>query len=529
MRLEDKERVVEEVISRVLQSKIQDAFQHKISLESVIQDTIYYERRRLETHVNSQTLQELQYWKKTLHRLLNASEEEQKKILKEIITSFAEEIVGYFNPKVYDLVTTTVPVALNIFFNLFFPKLWMRSFPKFPKFSDLIVIQGETKLLQALDKIGTIILVPTHSSHMDSVAVGWTLNKLGLPPYTYGAGLNLFTNSLTSYFMRNLGAYKVDRKKTASLYKDVLKEYATVSLEGGYDNLFFPGGTRSRSGAVETRLKLGLLGTGIHAYIHNLQQKKELPHIFVVPCTVSFPLVLEASTLIEDFLKEEGKAQYIIEDDEFSKPLRILNYVTSLLQRQSRVYVTIAHALDVLGNRVDAQGIPYDRRGRPLDISRYMIVNGNIEPDPQRDGEYTKELGLEIQKAFHKHNVAMSTHLLAFVVHRLLLKYNPEMDIYRLLRTGGKTDNFPIQEVAEALERTVTQVRKLVLQGEIKLDERLQSATNDYILEEGLQHFNIYHLKPVILRKGDRIYPHDTNLIYYYHNRLQGYGLEKCI
>ena len=36
------------------------------------------------------------------------------------------------------------------------------------------------------------------------------------------------------------------RRKKAPIYKDVLKQYATVSLELGYHNLFFPGGTRSR-------------------------------------------------------------------------------------------------------------------------------------------------------------------------------------------------------------------------------------------------------------------------------------------
>ena len=119
------------------------------------------------------------------------------------------------------------------------------------------------------------------------------------------------------FFMRNLGAYTVDRRKTDPLYKDVLKEYATLTIENGYDNLFFPGGTRSRAGAVEHRLKLGLLGTGVQAYINNLRRKVSKPNVYIVPATLSFQLVLEAETLIDDFLKEAGKARYIISDDEF--------------------------------------------------------------------------------------------------------------------------------------------------------------------------------------------------------------------
>jgi glycerol-3-phosphate O-acyltransferase len=40
-------------------------------------------------------------------------------------------------------------------------------------------------------------------------------------------------------------------------------------IERGYHSLFFPGGTRSRSGMVEKRLKLGLAGTGVEAFARN--------------------------------------------------------------------------------------------------------------------------------------------------------------------------------------------------------------------------------------------------------------------
>ena len=100
---------------------------------------------------------------------------------------------------------------------------------------------------------------------MDSLVLGYAIYRLGLPPVIYGAGLNLFSNPLVGFFMHNLGAYTVDRRKRDPLYKRVLKEYATMTLELGYDNLFFPGGTRSRSGAIERYLKLGLAGVGVRS------------------------------------------------------------------------------------------------------------------------------------------------------------------------------------------------------------------------------------------------------------------------
>jgi glycerol-3-phosphate O-acyltransferase len=530
MRVEDRERVIEEVVSRVVQEKIEAAFRTKSSLETIINDTIYHERRRLESgKLNKKEKQDLLYWKKINKRFLNASEEEQKKILKEIVTGFTQEIMGYFNPRVYRVVTKLVPWGVSLLLGLLHPALWWSTFPKLAKLSERIVIQGEVKLLQALDKIGTVILVPTHSTHMDSLAAGFALHQLGLPPYTYGAGLNLFTNNLISYFMQNLGAYKVDRKKTAGLYKDVLKEYATITLELGYDNLFFPGGTRIRTGAVETHLKLGLLGTGLSAYINNVKHQKQDPNIFVVPCTLSYPLVLEAATLIDDFLKETGKSRYIIEDDEFTQPRRILSYLHALTHLHSHIYVTIAPAMDLFGNCVDMQGVPYDKRGRPLDISRYVMVAGKVEHDVQRDSVYTRELSQEILQAFHKHNVAMCTHIVAFVVHQLLSKNNPEMDLYRLLRTGGKEENLPLRDICEAVERVLGQLQKLAAQGEIRLDAKLQGKGVEAIVDCALAHFAAYHTKPVMFRRGDRIYPNDHNLLYYYHNRLQNYGLEKCV
>src|SRR5207237_3189672 len=127
---------------------------------------------------------------------------------------------------------------------------------------------GQVADLARLARTGTLILTPTHLSNLDSIAIGFALERTGLPPCTYGAGKNLFTNPLLAFFMRNLGAYRVDRRIKHDLYKDTLKAYSSVLLEHGYHSLFFPGGTRSRSGGLESRLKLGLLGTGLEATVN---------------------------------------------------------------------------------------------------------------------------------------------------------------------------------------------------------------------------------------------------------------------
>ena len=42
--------------------------------------------------------------------------------------------------------------------------------------------------MKRLREKGTLIVVPTHVSNMDSIAVGYALWKMGMPPFLYGAG-----------------------------------------------------------------------------------------------------------------------------------------------------------------------------------------------------------------------------------------------------------------------------------------------------------------------------------------------------
>ena len=90
----------------------------------------------------------------------------------------------------------------------------------------------------------------------------------------YGAGMVLFNMSIFSYFMDSLGAYKVDRRKKHLLYLETLKTYSTESLVRGCHSLFYPGGTRSRSGSINQNLKLGLLSSAFEAQ-KIINKKKE--------------------------------------------------------------------------------------------------------------------------------------------------------------------------------------------------------------------------------------------------------------
>lgn len=510
--------MVVEVVQRVLHDKARDPGK----VEALIFDTLYEERRRLETERDrKKAAAEGKFYRKMQARALRGGVEEQREVLAEIIRHFAEEVLGHFSEPMYRIATQIVPVGLNLLLNTLSPLRLLTHFPNgLGKVDDQILIEGHTEEFQQLAKQGTMILVPTHCSNLDSPLIGYVLYRLGLPPFLYGAGLNLFHNKLIGFFMDHLGAYKVDRRKKAPLYKDVLKAYAGYSMELGYHNLFFPGGTRSRSGMVESRLKLGLLGMGLNAYIHNLRSDRPHPDIFVVPCTLNYQLVLEAETLIEDYLKEEGKARYIIEDDEFAQVKRILEFLQGLFSLESRIHVVFSRPLDVFGNPVDAEGRSLDHRGREIDRRKYVVQDGEYRFDPQRDQEYTLELSKSILESFRRDTVIGSVQAVAHVVWRWLRDVNPKMDLYRLLRSGGAQDSLTMTEVHRRLQGTIQALRNLQRREALRLDPELETSDPAAVFGKALAHLKSYHKHPVLERKGDRLFHYDRQLLLYYQNRL---------
>ncbi|MFC1610237.1 1-acyl-sn-glycerol-3-phosphate acyltransferase [Myxococcota bacterium] len=523
MQPKDKERIKVEVCHRVL-----DHYGTAPSeLEHAIFDTVYHERQRLEKGRKRKAVRkQAAAYDRIYREAQHAGPERHRELLREIIHDFVEEVTGHFDPRVYSVATKALPPTLTVLLNTLSPLRLMEAIPAgFTTLDEQLEVKGEAEGLKKAAQLGTTVLVPTHSSNLDSLIIGFSLFRLGLPPYTYGAGLNLFSNKLISFFMHNLGAYKVDRRKKAAVYKDVLKAYAGCSIEMGYHNLFFPGGTRSRSGAVEQKLKLGLLGMGLDAYVHNLQAGKAKPDVFIVPCTLNYQLVLEAETLIDDHLKEVGKSRYIIEDDEFSEIHRVLQFVQKLFSLNSHIQIVVSKPLDPFGNEVDLDGVSRDNCGRPLDRSRYVHVNGEVGFDRQRDAEYTRELARSVVGAYVRDTMLNSTNLLSHVVFGILRQRNSDLDLYRLLRTGGQEESLALTEVYDRLDRELAVLRRAAEAGQIRLDDTLSKRDTVSIVGEALAHLASYHSRPALVRRGDRLFHEDCNLLLYYQNRLDKLGL----
>ena len=64
-------------------------------------------------------------------------------------------------------------------------------------------------------------------------------------------------------------------------------------------------------------------------------------------------------------------------------------------------------------------------------------------------------------------------------------------------------------------------------EGKLILDEQLKTDDLDTIIELGIKDCGIYHGERVIYQTTDNLCTENLKLLFYYHNRLEGYKLEE--
>jgi glycerol-3-phosphate O-acyltransferase len=511
----DREHLLAEVERRVVARKVAEARAGgDASLEYVLNDVAYCEIRRLEA--SDAKASAVDRWRDLSRRLVAMSEVDKQEELRDLVRHYGRDVVGNFDPRVYRFATGVAPSLLGFVFS---PIGSLREgVAAIANLDARVHADGELAVARTCAERGTIIVTPTHSSNMDSPAIGLALLRAGLPPTTYGAGKNLFTNPFISYFMRNLGAYRVDRRLKFELYKDVLKEYSTVLLEHGYHSLFFPGGTRSRSNLVERNLKLGLLGTTVTAYKNSVRDGAPHKRLYIVPVTINYRLVLEAETLIDDYLAETGKSRYIITDDEFSRIGRILEFFRKILVHEGSVIVRFGRPLDPFGNDVTDDGESIDRQGRAVDPASFVRgADGEVTDDDQRDAEYTRALGRRLASVYPKLTVLHATHLVARAVYDALTRAAGTRDIYRLLRLPPPQLAVAIETVVEQLVRLRARLADTPAWG--TEHPRLAGQAAGAIVDEAVRGLSSYHTRPIVTRRERTLLVDDVKLLYYYQNR----------
>ena len=524
--MQERDAIMKEVVDRVVRGHTQKAKRSQDKhLDYILNEAAFLEMQRLsQSRSNKLDLHSYDDWHGLARSIARTSESQKIEKLRGLVETYCEDVVGKFTPAVFKFATSILPMALGFAFNA---QSFDSLFKNFRGLTDRIIIQGEVDTLRKLAEKGTLIVVPTHSSNLDSIIVGWALEQCGLPPVTYGAGKNLFSHPLMSFFMRNLGAYRVDRRLRHVLYKDVLKTYSGVLIERGFHSLFFPGGTRSRSNEVEERLKLGLLGTAMDAYTNNLQAGKD-ERIYICPLTINYHLAIEAESLIQEHLRRDGGARFIVEDDEFSDVKNIIDFSMKMMSMEYTLYLHFAPPIDPFGNPVDATGASIDPHGRPIDTKRYLWVDGVVADDPQRNAEYTRECGRAIGRSFKQHSVVLSSPFLAFVLFHYLRELYPQFDLYRLLRVA-KGELVPFNIIHARAEVLREKLQQLNARGEILLARDVASDSIPDLVERGTQVLQMYHSPTVVEAHPNGLEVANPNLLHFYSNRLANYDLDDCM
>ncbi|MDZ7880059.1 MAG: 1-acyl-sn-glycerol-3-phosphate acyltransferase [Saprospiraceae bacterium] len=505
-------------------------------LYDLLVQTLYQERIRLkETPWKVDPPNDRQFLDRIRTQLVQSETESKPKaaethreIVRKFVHRYSEEIVGTFS-------IPTMKFArqfLSIFFNRLLnaaTERWWRFLSSKSRLHERIQVYGDVQAIQDLFSQGTVIVVPTHFSNLDSVLIGFAMDQImGLPQFSYGAGLNLYNSGAAAFFMNRLGAYRVDRRKKNTVYLETLKAMSNLSIQRGTNTLFFPGGTRSRSGEVEKKLKMGLLGTAVEAQ-RSLSGRGDKNKIFIVPLTTSYHTVLEAPFLIHQHLQIVGKERYLKGRSEGNSFREWFKFIWQFFAKRSDIVLSFGKPIDVMGNFVDTKGISHDSRGNVLNIADYFITEGVIKEDLQREAEYTKLLADKIVDRFYKENIVLSSHVVAFTAFNMLKASNDKLDLYALLRLSPDDYIFPLTTFTAAVTAVQTLLIEFEEKGRLKLSDAIRLSPEE-LVQDGMKNLGVYHVRKPLLfnRKGD-IESDDFNVLFFYHNRLENFGLTKRV
>ncbi|MEY3050655.1 MAG: hypothetical protein RLY31_440 [Bacteroidota bacterium] len=507
--------------------------------QDILARTIYLERIRIkEEPWKVDPPNEKAFWKKMATRLMGppahrngeTAEEAAEQVLAILIRRYSEEIVGTFNIHTFLFARRFLTLFFNRLLNTAAGRNIKRVFGRRYKVNDRLLARGDIDTIRSLFTKGTVIMVPTHSSNLDSILIGYVLDTIvGLPSFSYGAGLNLYNTGYTAYFMNRLGAYRVDRRKKNPIYLENLKAMSNLSIQRGTNSLFFPGGTRSRSGSLENKLKMGLLGTAVEAQRAIFQQNRT-DKVFIVPLVLSYHVVLEAKYLVEQHLQQTGKERYIRSKDDFYSLRKILKFGWNFFSQPSEITLSFGKPMDVLGNFVDGEGNSLDQFGRTVDLRDYFrSTDRDITENLQRESQYTIMLAERIADRYRRENIVLTSHVVAFAAFKMLQRTNSGLDLFGILRLPPDDLLLPIHAMLQLTAQLVSALQSLEANGELKLAPALSDDT-ERIVRDGIRKLGVYHVaKPLIFNKKGDITSQDLKLLFFYHNRLDAYPLDRFI
>ncbi len=528
----NRQRVVRKLTEHAIQ-RIKS--EHPDNIGSILSEVIYAEKLRTKANpLKVDPPKEYAYWKR-LESILSGGVVQDKEavgvheeLLQKIVKRYAEEIVGDFNIKTFGFARKVLTHLFKLIYNPFYTKgqaiFWGNRSDLLKKFD----VVGPLDHIRHLFDKGTMMILPTHFSNLDSILVGYVIEMLtGLPAFSYGAGLNLYDYEVMAYYMSRLGAYKIDRRKKNPVYASTLREFSTISIEEGLNSIFFSGGTRSRSGALESTLKLGLMNTLIDSqnefYMYGKNKK-----LIIVPLVISYHSILEASSLIDQHLRRTGKSSYLTSRNKKKSSLGKLRFLYRLFKYGSGTTLSFGHPIDIFGNRLDSEGNSI-KNEKVIDIRGYFEIDGKVTKDIQRNRVFSRHLANALTQSYRKENVVLTSHLVAFCAFEIFKKKYPNLDLFSLLTLPMEYFIVALEDFYNVIERIQDVLITKSQEGVLKLSETVESSISKFIVSDGIRHLEAYHNPAPLGMKKGLLLCNDLKILYYYHNRLDGYDMDQYI
>lgn len=170
-------------------------------------------------------------------------------------------------------------------------------------YSSIEVDQEGIARLREASKEGTLVLLPSHKSHVDYIILSQVMYRahMQMPLIAAGDNLNFFP---IGALLRKAGAFFIRRSfKGDRLYGAVVDAYMRRLLKDGWTLEFFLEGGRSRTGKLLPP-KVGLLSIVVDAALGATRQK-----VYFVPVSIGYERLVEEESYVAELSGGEKKRE----------------------------------------------------------------------------------------------------------------------------------------------------------------------------------------------------------------------------
>ncbi len=156
--------------------------------------------------------------------------------------------------------------------------------------------------LREISKTGTLVLLPSHKSHLDYMVIAYVCLRHNFPIPVAAAGENLNFFPIGPIF-RRAGAFFIRRKFTGDrLYVAVVDAYMQRLLQDGFSIEFYLEGGRSRTGKLLAP-KFGLLSMVVDAALSSSRK------VYFCPISIGYERFVEEKSFVRELTGGEKRKE----------------------------------------------------------------------------------------------------------------------------------------------------------------------------------------------------------------------------